>query len=71
MASPARTDVSASKPSAQIRHAQDLVRSLLVEDDLLDNSLMLELVSERLCDLESELGALAGKQEMFELVMQS
>lgn len=65
----ARTDVALSKPSEEIRLAQDVVRSILVKDDLLEDPLLLEGVAERLGEIEMEMGELAGKQQMFELLM--
>jgi hypothetical protein len=54
------------RPSEEIRLAQDLLRSILLAEDLRDDSLMLEAVTVRLGELEMEMGELAGKQQMFE-----
>jgi hypothetical protein len=71
VASVARTDLSLSNPSEEIRLAQDLVRSILIRNDLADDALMLEAVHARLDEMQLELGELAGKQQMFELLMKS
>jgi hypothetical protein len=60
-----RIDV-AVRPSEEIRLAQELVRSILLAEDLRDEPLMLEAVTVRLGELEMEMGELAGKQQMFE-----
>lgn len=65
MATAARTD-RALRPSEEIRQAQELVRSVLLAEDLRDESLILDSVTIRLEELEIELGELAGRQMMFE-----
>jgi hypothetical protein len=60
-----RIDVAA-RPSEEIRLAQELLRSILLAEDLRDDPLMLEAVTVRLGELEMEMGELAGKQTMFE-----
>ena len=65
MATARRIDV-ATRPSEEIRLVQDLLRSILLAEDLRDDPLMLEAVTVRLAELEMEMGELAGKQQMFE-----
>lgn len=65
MATARRIDVAA-RPSEEIRLAQDLLRSVLIAEDLRDDPLMLESVAIRLGELEMEIGELAGKQQLFE-----
>lgn len=61
----ARTAV-ALRPSEEIRQAQDVLRSILLAEDLRDDPAMLEAVAARLGELEVEMGELAGRQQMFE-----
>lgn len=68
MATAVRTD-AALRPSDEIRQAQDIVRSVLLAEDLREGPQMLEAVNLRLQELEGELGELAGRQMMFEAVM--
>lgn len=70
MATATRTDV-ALRPSAEIRQAQDLLRSVLLAEDLRDDPLMLEFVVVRLGEIETELGELAGRQQLFEAWIKS
>lgn len=65
MATARRIDV-APRPSQEIRLAQDVLRSILLAEDLRDDPLMLEAVVVRLGELDLELSELAGKQQMFE-----
>jgi hypothetical protein len=65
MATAQRID-AAIRPSEEIRLAQDVLRSILLAEDLRDDPLMLEAVVVRLGELEAEMGELAGKQQMFE-----
>jgi hypothetical protein len=57
------------QPSEDLLRAQTLLRSLLVKDDLSDDQLLLEAVSVRVGEIELEVGELAGKQAMYELLM--
>jgi hypothetical protein len=66
MATARRTVDATVRPSEEIRLAQDLLRSILLAEDLRDDPLMLEAVVVRLGELEMEMGELAGKQQMFE-----
>lgn len=59
------------QPSEDLLRAQTLLRSVLVKDDLADEPTLLESVSVRVGELEMEVGELAGKQGMFELLMKS
>lgn len=68
MATAVRID-AALRPSEEIRQAQELLRSTLLAEDLRDDPLMLEAVAVRLGEIEAEMGELAGKQQMFELLM--
>ena len=70
MATARRIDVS-TRPSEEIRQAQDVLRSILLAEDLRDDSAILEAVTVRLGELEVEMGQLAGRQQQFELVMKS
>jgi hypothetical protein len=60
-----------SRPSDNLRQAQQMVRSILVNDDLLEEEMLLEFVRTRLTDIEAELGELWGRQMMFEAVMKT
>lgn len=54
--------------SARIRHAQDVLRSLLLEDDLRgEQSCLSGSIAVRLDELQLDLGQLAGLQTLFEL----
>ena len=64
-ASLARTNV-ALRPSEEIRQAQQLLRTVLLAEDLRDEPIILEAVTIRLGELEMEMGELAGKQQLFE-----
>ena len=65
MATARRIDVR-TQPSEEIRLAQDVLRSILLAEDLRDDPAMLEAVTVRLSELEVEMGELAGRQQMFE-----
>ena len=65
MATARRIDV-ATRPSEEIRLAQDVLRSILLAEDLRDDPMMLEAVVMRLGELETEMGELAGRQQLFE-----
>lgn len=69
MATATRQPATAQQPSAEIRQAQEVVRSILVADDLRNEPQMLESVTDRLDELQDELGELAGKQKYYEFMM--
>jgi hypothetical protein len=65
-----RIDVQ-TQPSEEIRLAQDVLRSILLAEDLRDDPAMLEAVTVRLSELEVEMGELAGRQQQFEMWIKS
>lgn len=65
MATVARID-RILRPSEEIRQAQQLLRTVLLAEDLRDEPMILEAVTIRLGELEMEMGELAGKQQLFE-----
>jgi hypothetical protein len=70
MATARRIDVR-TQPSEEIRLAQDVLRSILLAEDLRDDPAMLEAVTVRLSELEVEMGVLAGRQQQFEMWIKS
>ena len=70
MATATRTDV-ALRPSEEIRQAQNILRSVLLAEDLRDEPMMMEAITIRLGELEMEIGELAGKQQLFEAWIKS
>jgi hypothetical protein len=59
------------QPSEELLRAQSVLRAVLLKDNLSDDPLLLEAVQIRVGELEMEVGKLAGKQAMFELLMKS
>jgi hypothetical protein len=59
------------QPSEDLLRAQTILRAVLLKDNLADDPLLLEAVQLRVGELEMEVGELAGKQAMFELLMKS
>ena len=61
-------DRDADSPAERIRHAEELLRDLLLEDDFDDErNILCGTVSDGLSQLLLQMSNLAGKQELFEL----
>lgn len=59
------------QPSEELLRAQSLLRAVLLKDNLSEDPTLLEGVQLRVGEIEMEVGELAGKQAMFELLMKS
>jgi hypothetical protein len=57
----------AESPAERIRHAEDLLRDLLLENDFGEDKILLARVENGLEQIQLKLSDLAGRQELFEL----